>query len=115
MKKDMVDLDALSPETKSVKFKGKVIEITPPTTEQVIELMKLASKVDENDKDNVAENFGNLTEVVKKIVPEIEGELNFSQTIALVELVMGMVLPKDKEELDKQGIKVDIDPKAKAA
>lgn len=116
----MLDLDALVPNKEKVKFKGKTIQVEPPSTEQIVRLMKVSSKfrgLESGDFESVeASDFDELANVLTEIIPELKEEkLNLSQVMGLVGVVMKMAMPGESEELDKKGIKVDIDPKAKAA
>lgn len=110
----VIDLDDLVPPSVTVKFNNKEIEIKPPKTGDLLKLGTLGSKLKDADKaspEEVTEMIGELTAMIKTIVPELEGEMTTNQLFKLSEIVLEMAKPTEKQELDKQKVTSTTDPK----
>ena len=42
---EVLDLDALQPESKSIKFSGNIIEVKPPKTGDLLRLSQIGAKM----------------------------------------------------------------------
>lgn len=112
-----IDLDALIPEAKVVKFGGNLITIQPPTTEQLLSLVKLGERLKNNYsstaegelyQEGIAKDFNDLQDSIAGLAPELKGaKLNFAQIVALLEMIVEMAMPGQLEELKKRGITID--------
>ena len=105
---EVLDLDALVPQTAKIKFNGKEVDVQPPKTADLLKLGSLGQKV-QNIADlpdtQVEQIIADLTRLVQKIIPELEGtELNTQQILGLVKLIGDMATPPDAKELEKRGI-----------
>jgi len=112
---EVIDLDALVPESRIVKIGGKEIEIPPPKTQQVMELGVLGQSmqgVDPKNVTEVTEMYNKMSDIICKIVPDLSGiDLVPEQVIALFEIITEMATPKNATELAKRGIDTNT-PKA---
>lgn len=110
-----LDLDILAPEDKTVKLNGKLITIQQPTTANFFKIVGIGQKMANIDTDGMsAEDVEKLVEEAKQIVsivaPDIANQnLNFSQLIALINLISEMTMPKHLKELQDRGITADIE------
>lgn len=89
-----LDLDALVPQSKTVKVNGKVYEIKPLKLNDFLNLQmtlrSIKGKSDEEMVDLIAKVFENI----KPIVPEIEEMgLTIPQTMALLEFIYKQEAP----------------------
>jgi hypothetical protein len=117
---EILDLDALVPQTAKIKFGGKEIDVQPPKTADLLKLGSLGQKVQKFDDftdEQTEEAITSLTGLIKKIIPELaDAELNTQQILGLVKLISDMATPPDVKELDKRGITPNTggagDPKA---
>lgn len=113
---DVLDLDALQPESKSVKFGDKVIEVKPPKTGDLLRLSQIGSKMQkaaELPEEELDAVINDLEAAIKKMIPELaEATLVSGQLMALLTLVMEMGMPEQMAELKKQGIEVSSSKKA---
>lgn len=113
---DVLDLDALQPESKRVKFGGNVIEVQPPKTGDLLRLSQIGAKMQkaadlpEEELDAV---IADLEKAIKKMIPELmDATLVSGQLMSLLTLVMEMGMPEQMAELKKQGIEVAPSKKA---
>lgn len=114
---DVLDLDALKPEAKRIKFEDKIIEVKPPKTGDLLRLSQIGAKLKdaaELTAEQIDDITGKLEAQIKALVPEL-GETNLAtgQLMALLTLIMEMGMPQQMEELKKQGIEVG-EPSKKA-
>ena len=113
---DVLDLDALQPQSKKVKFNGNVIEVAPPKTGDLLRLSQIGSKLkDAGDlnSDEIDKVTSDLEGHIKRMIPELqEASLGTAQLMSLLTLVMEMGMPEQMAELKKQGIEVDASKKA---
>lgn len=113
---DVLDLDALQPESKRVKFGGNIIEVQPPKTGDLLRLSQIGSKLKEAadlSADEIDEVTTKLEAQIKGMVPELaEATLGTSQLMSLLTLIMEMGMPEQMAELKKQGIEVTASKKA---
>lgn len=108
---DTLDLDALTPEPRRIKFDGNQIEVQPPTTADVLILGKIGKKIEnanELEDEELEEVSKQLRDKIDKIVPALGGKfLTLGQQMALLEIVLDMAIPPDAKELEAKGITVD--------
>lgn len=105
---EILDLDALVPQTAKIKFGGQEVEVKPPKTADLLKLGSLGQKV-QNIADlpdaQVDQIIADLTKLIQKIIPELgETELNTQQILGLVGLISKMATPPENAELEKRGI-----------
>lgn len=108
-----LDLDALSPAKVQISFKGKVIEVTPPTIEQFARILEYGTEMENlPDKSPVAvsEVYAKIRDFLQELIPDLQGVgLNYKQIIAVFQLLAGMANPNDDAsvaELKKRGITI---------
>jgi len=115
-----LDLDTLSQQKKRVRIHGNIIEFSPPSLEDLIELAKLGGQVqkyqqgglDANNVDDMSMLMDKLKDGLANVVPELkEYKLNMQQLLALIDLLVDSAQPADTKELQKRGIALDNDQK----
>lgn len=113
-----LDLDTLVKPSKKIKFGGEVIEIKPPSLEELLKLSKLGGQIQKRQsgekmsEEEAVEAINSLREAFAELVPELQGkQLNVEQLLAMLDLVVGLAMPSDVTELEKRGIKLDDDQK----
>lgn len=112
-----LDLDALNPESKKLKLNGKIFDINPPDVFELFGVMGLKKKFDgikqsDMTPEQAMEVLGDIKEAIGKLVPPIKGEpLNMDQMFGIIDFVVSMAVPKNLEEMQKRGIKLDSDEK----
>lgn len=83
-----LDLDALKPESKTVKVNGKVYEIKPLKLTDFLNLQKTLRNIKGKSEEEMVDLIDNVFENIKPIVPEIEEMgLTIPQTMALLEFI----------------------------
>lgn len=110
-----IDLDALAPQGKKIKWQGKIIEIKPPTTKQLLSILLLGQKnqkkfdnPEQIELDELDASTNTMRQEIWNIIPELNGvELGYGQMSALSELIVEMAMPGQLKELEKRGIKID--------
>lgn len=116
-----IDLDALAPQSKKIKWQDKIIEIKPPTTKQLLSILLLGQKnqkkfdnPEQIELDELDASTNTMRQEIWNIIPELNGvELGYGQMSALSELIVEMAMPGQLKELEKRGIKID-SPKVQA-
>jgi len=121
-----LDLDALAPKPKTIKFNGKEIVVEQPSMRQVAKLMLFGQKyqeamanintaeTDDQKEQKMEELLNNLTIVLKEIIVELkDATLSSGQVLALMGIIFDMINPEQYKELEKKGIKVEIDASKK--
>lgn len=112
---EVIDLDALVPQSRFVKLDGQEIEIKPPKTGSLFKLGSLGEKmqkVDTSDQNALQSVIDEMTIAIVEIVPELAGKnLAASQLIKLFEIISEMATPPNAVELAKRGIDTN-SPKA---
>lgn len=112
-----LDLDILAKPSKRIKLNGKTIEVKPLEVGELFSLHRMAKDFQKLDADKIDEEsavdaFEALKGGFVKLIPDLEGEpLSIDQMFALLDLVIGMSMPADVEELEKRGIKLSADQK----
>lgn len=105
---EILDLDALVPQTAKIKFGGKEVEVQPPKTADLLKLGSLGQKVQniaDLPDEQVEQLIDDLTKLIQRIIPELAGtDLNTQQILGLVQLISDMATPPETKELDKRGI-----------
>lgn len=113
---DVLDLNALIPQPRKVKFGELEIEIKPPKTADILKLGVAGQKLQNLETlkdDEVDKLVADLTANIYRMVPELNSqELTNGQLFALVGLIVEMGMPPEAEELKKRGITVDTPKKA---
>lgn len=106
----LIDLDELKPSGKKVRVDGKIITLGQPTTEQLLDLIKLGKKLEgqtrENyDIDDLGEALKKVAEIVRTLAPELaEYQFNIVQALALINTLQGMAMPDKLKQLHKRGV-----------
>jgi len=121
-----LDLDALAPKPKTIKFDGKEIVVEQPSMRQVAKLMLFGQKyqeamtnintteTDDQKEQKMEELLNNLTIALKEIIVELkDAMLSSGQVLALMGIIFDMINPEQYKELEKKGIKVEIDASKK--
>lgn len=112
----VVDLDALVPEDKSVvvKIGGQELQVNQPTTATILRLGHLSQKlgdIENVDPEELDKAVESLTAEIKKCVPGLEDiELKLPQLLKLVEIIGSLSMPTDNKILEERGISTG-DPK----
>lgn len=113
---DVLDLDALQPQSKSVKFNDKIIEVQPPKTGDLLRLSQIGAKMQEAANlpaEELDKVVSDLEAAIKKMIPELaDATLVSGQLMSLLTLVMEMGMPEQMAELKKKGIEVTPSKKA---
>lgn len=115
---EVVDLDALVPESITVKLSGQEIKLNPPTLSQLLKLSSIGEKLVKAEglqPDQLEEILADIRGVLALLFPELaDKELNLAQIVKLISVVTEMTVPKDAKELKARGITPggDDDPKA---
>lgn len=108
MSSEIVDLDAMLPDSKRVRFGGEIIEVLPPKTEEIFRLTSLGQKLlkaDELENDKLEKLVADVRQLVDRCIPSLVGHpLGLVQQMAVVRLLNQMATPPDAEELEKRGI-----------
>jgi hypothetical protein len=103
-----VDLDALLPESTTIKFGGQEIEVKPPKTGQVLRLGKLGERIQDVEKlssEEVDKLVTDITSLISEIIPELTGkDLSTAQLLTLIQIIGNMSIPPDAKELKEKGI-----------
>ena len=110
-----VDLDAIAPQVKKIKFGGQVITVNPPTTRQLLALVLLGQRNKEKYNnpekftlDDLDADLKAMKEEISNVIPELkDAVLSVSQIQALSELVIEGAMPGQLKELKKRGIQID--------
>lgn len=113
---NLIDLDALAPKPRKLKFGGNVIELQPPKTRNVLRLGFLGQKMTDMDSltnEQTDQLIADLEAEIKEVVPELkDAQLNASQLMELLTVIVEMGMPNQADELKKRGITVDSQKKA---
>lgn len=114
---DIVDLDALVPQSVTLKIGGGEITLNPPKTSDVLMLGKVSQKLQnlENlSQEEMDSAIAGINSQLVKIIPELSNQpdLSMAQLLKLIEIISTMSTPPDAKELEKRGIK-PIDTKKK--
>lgn len=111
----LIDLDALTPPSATIKLNGETIEIAPPSLEDVMLLGSLSQKMSKfqgEDLEKASDAIAALTKQLIKCAPKLEGQkLNTPQLLKMVQVITDISMPPDAKELRDKGITPN-DPKA---
>lgn len=92
---EVIDLNALVPESRIVKIGDKEIEIKPPKTAQMFKLGALGQRMQgasDSQPEEVEALVSDMTALIVEIAPELDGiELGSAQLLKLIEIISGMV------------------------
>lgn len=108
-----LDLDTLVKPSKKVKLNGEIIELEPPTLEELVKLAKLGGELQGMDTtnlnaDEVSTVIDKLNEGIRDVMPALKDvKLNIEQIIAVIEMMVDYATPNDTKELEKRGVKLD--------
>lgn len=96
---EILDLDALVPQTNQVKFGKKLYPVHPPTTESVFILTKLGGRLEQagikNQPKVALQVFEAVRAEVSKCIPDLDAkELTAGQLFGLSQFVIGLGIPK---------------------
>lgn len=106
-----LDLDTLTGQSRKVKINGNVIEVFPPSVEELFKLQQLASQFKKIDTENITEDqafdvLENLKSAFISLIPQLKDfKVNVEQLFKLLDLIVEMAVPHDLKELEKRGIK----------
>lgn len=105
---DTLDLDALLPEPRKLKFLNKMYEVLPVTIEQLITLAKLEKRlVDIKNEDEIKPL---ILEALQPIIPGLESvKFTFNQLKSLMAFVQQPVLPSENKTEKEYNPKKKID------
>lgn len=92
---EIIDLNALVPESVTVKISDKEIQIKPPKTAQMFKLGALGQKMQgasDLQPEQLEVLVSDMNDLVVEIAPELDGiELGSAQLLKLIEIISGMV------------------------
>jgi hypothetical protein len=96
---DILDLDAIAPQPKKVKFGGEIITVNPPKMGEFFLMAKAAQQLDPKIEGADFEKASNeLQTALDNLVPELAGKnLGAAQLLALVTLISGMATPTQED------------------
>lgn len=115
-----LDLDTLVKPSKKVKLNGAIIELEPPSLEELVKLAKLGGELQDMDTENmqadkISEVIDKLNAGIRDVMPALNDvKLNIEQIIAVIEMMVDYATPNDTKELEKRGVKLDGDQKKTA-
>jgi hypothetical protein len=101
MAEEILDLDAIAPEPKKVKFGGEIITVNPPKMGELMAMVKFAKKMQDADPNNTDYEpiIEEMKTILDRVIPELAGkELSLSQMLALETLLSQMATPKQVED-----------------
>lgn len=106
----LIDLDELRPSGKKVRVNGKIITLGQPTTEQLLDLIKLGKKLEGQTRDNyniddLGEALKQVADIARTLAPELNDyQFNIVQALALINTLQGMAMPDKLKQLQKRGV-----------
>lgn len=112
-----LDLDTLVKPSKKVKLNGQIIELDPPSLEELVKLAKLGGELQGMDTSNlnadeVSAVIDKLNAGIRDVMPALKDvKLNIDQIIAVIEMMVDYAQPNDTKELEKRGVKLTGDQK----
>lgn len=120
-----IDLDALAPQSKKIKWQDKIIEIKPPTTKQLFAIMACGQRLAQNrekidsptdaDLQTLDSDFEALKSAIIDIIPQLAGaSLSIAQVDALSNIVIESAMPEQVKKLKERGIEFDSPKKEQA-
>lgn len=115
-----LDLDTLVKPSKKVKIGGNIVELEPPTLEELVKLAKLGGELQGMDTSNlnadeVSEVIEKLNAGIRELMPALNDvKLNIDQIIAVIEMMVDYATPDDTKELEKRGVSMTRDQKKTA-
>lgn len=116
MADNLLDLNALAPEARKIKFGEQIIEVQPPKTVHVLKLSQIGAKMQQAadlPTEELEEVVNKLQTIIGEIIPELkEVTLTTGQLMAIMTMIVEMGMPEQAKELAKKGITVDGSPKA---
>jgi hypothetical protein len=103
MPEEILDLDAIVPEPRKIRFEGNIITVNPPKMGELMAMFKFGRKMQDADPNTT--DYEPIMEEIKsilvKIVPELEGkEINLNQMLALSTLISQMATPTQISEVN---------------
>lgn len=110
-----INIEDLQPKSFEVTIKGQTTMCKPPRLSHIFILSKIGNLFQSPDSASavdVKQAEKDLDEVFGDLIPELKGvALEMQAVIDLITQIMENVSPAENKELDKQGIKLDTDPK----
>jgi hypothetical protein len=111
-----VSLSDLSPQPFNVTIRGHEIQVQPPSLKHAMKLAKYGSVLENpremTDKD-IEQSDAAIREVIGELAPDLKGaELDFQTVMHIVSIIMGESEPDDNQELNRNNVKINTDPKA---
>ena len=109
-----LDLDTFVVNSKSVKLNGKIFNIEIPDMQTLFELSSVGAKLqsvsgtDKNATKKTERILNKLKNVIFRLCPNLKNEkMTFAQMMGLLSFITKMAIPKDMEQMEKRGIKLD--------
>jgi len=105
MNEEILDLDALVPEPKKVRFGGEIITVNPPKMGELMAMVKFAKKMEGDNTGTL--DYEPIVEEMKailvRVIPELEGkDLSIGQILALETLLSQMATPQQVSEANAE-------------
>ena len=111
-----INIEDLQPKSFEVTIKGQTTMCKPPRLSHIFILSKIGNLFQATDtasSTEVKQAEKDLDDVFGDLIPELKGvNLEMQAVIDLITQIMENVSPSENRELDTQGVKLDIDPKA---
>lgn len=113
----MYDLDALVPDSVTIKIDNQEIALQQPGTGQMLRLSKVGQQLQDAESmtpEQIEQAEQDLKAAIVACVPELaDKQLNTTQLTKLMLILSDMVVPPDTKELEARGIKIgDTEKKA---
>lgn len=112
-----LDLDALEPESRTIKVSGQILEVRPPKMVTLTKLLKLARKFDEVDESNEDEVVAAVEEIRTALEPMIPGiknpgiDFSLTQLMGLFRFIQDMAKPPETKVLEENDLTPTMDKK----
>lgn len=114
MSDEVLDLDAIAPEPKKVKFQNEIINVNAPKMSDIFAIGKASQKLDIDANNDVDAAMAELQAALTKVIPDLEGKtLGVAQLIALATLVSKMSTPQTLQPVEEPTEKKDQSDTAK--
>lgn len=113
----LLDLDALIPQQKTVKLNGVTYKVNPPALRVLPELSRkldqLSKLENTTDVEEIAQALDSLNETIRLVMPDLpdDADLTVEQSTALIQLIMDMIVSPDQKALAKEGLLPDAQKK----
>lgn len=109
---NMLDLDALIPEPKKIKIKGKIIDCNPPTIKQLLNIQKVVDTIQNNNLQG-EEAINKFEDALSAIIPALktdpEIDLTINQFYALIQFLQTDAIPQSAVKAQDYPVQKKID------